>query len=96
MFGDGTVVTIPTHGHTPDHQSLKVKLAPGDIVLAADACYFRKTLEDLHLPNIVYDREMMMKSLKTLRRLQSAGARIYYGHDPEFWQNVPQAPLELT
>ncbi|MEC9455052.1 MAG: N-acyl homoserine lactonase family protein [Pseudomonadota bacterium] len=57
LFGDGTVVTVPTHGHTPGHQSLKVKLASGDILLAADACYFRKTLEDLHLPNIVYDRE---------------------------------------
>ena len=96
LFGDGTVVTVPTHGHTPGHQSLKVKLASGDIILAADACYFRKTLEDLHLPNIVYDKEQMMESLKMLRRLQTAGARIFYGHDPEFWQNVPQAPLELT
>ncbi|MFP6688402.1 MAG: MBL fold metallo-hydrolase [Alphaproteobacteria bacterium] len=96
LFGDDTVVTVPTHGHTPGHQSLKVKLASGDILLAADACYFRKILEDLHLPNIVYDREKMLESLKSLRRLQSAGARIYYGHDPEFWQDVPQAPLELT
>ena len=38
----------------------------------------------------------MLESLKSLRRLQSAGARIYYGHAPEFWQDVPQAPLELT
>ncbi|MEE8172289.1 MAG: N-acyl homoserine lactonase family protein [Alphaproteobacteria bacterium] len=96
LFGDGTVVTLPTYGHTPGHQSLKVKLASGDIVLAADACYFRKTLEDLHLPNIVFDKEKMLESLKTLRRLQTSGARIFYGHDPDFWQAVPQAPLELT
>ncbi len=96
LFGDGTVVTVPTYGHTPGHQSLKVKLASGDIILAADACYFRKTLEDLHLPNLVHDKEQMMESLKMLRRLQGAGARIFYGHDPEFWRDVPQAPLELT
>ena len=96
LFGDGTVVTVPTHGHTPGHQSLKVKLASGVIVLAADACYFRKTLEDLHLPNIVYDKEKMLESLKTLRRLQTTGTRIFFGHDPEFWQTVPQAPLDLT
>ncbi len=96
LFGDGTVVTVPTYGHTPGHQSLKVKLASGDIVFAADACYFRKSLEDLHLPNLVHDKPQMTESLKTLRRLQTAGARIFYGHDPEFWQDVPQAPLELT
>ncbi|MDP7342721.1 MAG: N-acyl homoserine lactonase family protein [Alphaproteobacteria bacterium] len=96
LFGDGTVVTVPTYGHTPGHQSLKVKLASGDIILAADACYFRQTLMDMHLPNIVFDKVKMLESLKTLRRLQTAGARIFYGHDPEFWQQVPQAPLELT
>ena len=96
LFGDGTVVTVPTHGHTPGHQSLKVKLASGDVVLAADACHFRKTLEDMHLPNIVYDREKMMESLKTLRRLQTGGAPIFYGHDDEFWKEIPQAPVALT
>lgn len=96
LFGDGTVVTVPTYGHTPGHQSLKVRLASGDVVLAADSCYFRKTLEDLRLPNIVFDKEQMLESFQILRRLQTAGARIFYGHDPEFWQQVPQAPLELT
>jgi len=95
LFGDGTVVTVPIHGHTPGHQSLKVKLPSGDIILDPDACYFRKTLEDLYLPNIVYDKQQMMEPLKMLRRLQTAGARIFYGHDPDIWQNVPQAPLEL-
>jgi N-acyl homoserine lactone hydrolase len=40
LFGDGSVVCLPTHGHTPGHQSLKVRLDSGDVVLAADACYF--------------------------------------------------------
>jgi glyoxylase-like metal-dependent hydrolase (beta-lactamase superfamily II) len=93
LFGDGTVVTIPTYGHTPGHQSLKIKLGSGEIVLAADACYLRKTLEELHLPKLVYDRSQMLESLLLLRRLQAAGARIFYGHDPDFWRQVPQAPL---
>ena len=96
LFGDGTVVTVPTFGHTPGHQSLKVKLNSGTIVLAADACYLRKTLEDLHLPALIFDRAEMLKSLFILRKLQSAGARIFYGHDPAFWNQVPQAPLEIT
>ena len=96
LFGDGTVVTVPTFGHTPGHQSLKVKLTSGDVVLAADACYLRQTIEDLHLPELVFDRAQMLDSLFLLRKLQSAGARIFYGHDPSFWQQVPQAPLEIV
>ena len=96
LFGDGSVVTVPTYGHTPGHQSLKVKLQTGEIILAADACYFRQTIQNLHLPSIVYDKHQMLQSLKKLQILQAAGARIFYGHDPEFWQDVPQAPAEIT
>ena len=95
LFGDGTIVTIPTFGHTPGHQSLKVKLGTGDVILAADACYLRQSLEELHLPKLVFDRAQMLDSMLLLRRLQAAGARIFYGHDPEFWKQVPQAPLMI-
>ena len=95
LFSDGTVVTIPTFGHTPGHQSLKIKLATGSIVLAADACYLRKTIENLHLPALVYNRSQMLRSLFILRRLQRSGVQIFYGHDPDFWNRIPQAPLEI-
>jgi glyoxylase-like metal-dependent hydrolase (beta-lactamase superfamily II) len=88
-------VCVPTFGHTPGHQSLKVRLASGEILLAGDACYLRKTLEDLHLPRILHNREEMLESLKRIRALQAAGARIFYGHDAEFWETVPQAPAEV-
>ncbi len=95
LFGDGRVVCIPTSGHTPGHQSLRVRLDSGDVVLAADACYLRRTLEALHLPPIRHDPEVMLDSLRKLRRLRDAGARIFYGHDPEFWDGVPQAPTPI-
>ena len=44
VFGDGSVVCLPTYGHTPGHQSLRLRLAGGEIVLAADSCYFCRTL----------------------------------------------------
>ena len=96
LFGDGRVVCIPTHGHTPGHQSLRVRLDSGDVVLAADACYLRRTLEELHLPSIVHDRDAMLAALARLRALRDAGARIFYGHDPAFWADVPQAPVPIT
>jgi N-acyl homoserine lactone hydrolase len=95
VFGDGTVVCLPTHGHTPGHQSLRLRLAGGEVVLAADSCYFCQTLRERRLPRFVYDRESMHASLDCLAALEARGARIFFGHDPEFWRTVPQAPAAL-
>jgi len=92
LFGDGRVVCLPTYGHTPGHQSLRLQLDHATVVLTADACYLRRTLEEMHLPSIVYDEEGMRRSLHALRALRDGGARLFYGHDPEFWAGVPQAP----
>jgi glyoxylase-like metal-dependent hydrolase (beta-lactamase superfamily II) len=95
VFGDGRVLCLPTHGHTPGHQSLKLRLASGDIVLAADSCYFCRTLRERRLPRFVYDKEQMLNSLDRLAQLETQGARIFFGHDPEFWATIPQAPASL-
>lgn len=97
VFGDGSVVCLPTHGHTPGHQSLRLRLrlASGDTVLAADSCYFCRTLRERRLPRFAHDRDQMLVSLDRLAALEKQGARIFFGHDPEFWQTVPQAPAPL-
>jgi N-acyl homoserine lactone hydrolase len=106
VFGDGSVTCLPTYGHTPGHQSLRLRLdgsqqpagwnRGGDIVLAADACYFCQTLRERRLPRYVADREGMLASLDRLEALERGGARIFFGHDPEFWQTVPQAPAMVA
>jgi glyoxylase-like metal-dependent hydrolase (beta-lactamase superfamily II) len=96
VFGDGSVVCLPTHGHTPGHQSLKLRLEGGDVVLAADSCYFCRTLRERRLPRFAYDKEQMLISLDRLEALETGGARIFFGHDPEFWQTVPQAPAPIV
>lgn len=93
LFGDGALVLLPTFGHTPGHQSLRVRLESGDVVLAADCCYFKQTLETLHLPQFAYNKEQMIETLLGLRRMQEDGARIFFGHDPWQWKTVPQAQL---
>lgn len=96
VFGDGSLRCIPTHGHTPGHQSLHLQTESGEVVLCGDACYLRRTLDEMRLPGIVADRESMMNSLRKLRELQQRGAKIMYGHDPEFWGTVPQAPIQAA
>jgi len=96
LFGDGSVVAIPTYGHTPGHQSLRVRTEAGEFVLCADACYLRHSLDHDHLPGILHDREAALRAFALFRELEAAGARILFGHDPEFWKSVPQAPLRLA
>jgi glyoxylase-like metal-dependent hydrolase (beta-lactamase superfamily II) len=69
-----------------------VRLPKGEIILTADACYLRRTLDRLELPPFAHDREQMLASLRRLRALEDAGARLFFGHDPEQWKSVPQAP----
>ncbi len=93
VFGDGTVVCIPTYGHTVGHQSLKLKMGAQEIILTADACYFRKTLDDMHLPGLVNDRDQMLESLNRLRAAQRSGAQLIFGHDPVLWPKLSDGPL---
>jgi len=97
LFGDGRVVCVPTFGHTPGHQSLRVRTDAGaEIVLSADACYLRETLETLRLPAVVHDATEMRRSLERLRALAAAGSRVVFGHDAEQWMQLPRAPEALV
>ncbi len=64
-------------------------------MLAADACYFCRTLRERRLPQRVHDRAAMLASLDRLARLEAGGARIFFGHDAGFWKSVPQAPAAI-
>jgi glyoxylase-like metal-dependent hydrolase (beta-lactamase superfamily II) len=97
VFGDGTVLLIPTYGHTPGHQSLLVRAGKGtQVVCASDACYTRENMDRDVLPKILWNPSIMRDSLATLRKLRdSAGATVFYGHDPEQWAAIPRAPAPV-
>lgn len=92
VFGDGTVETIPTPGHTCGHQSLRVATLAGPIVLAADACYFDHTLDDGRLPPFGHDLEQQARTLDMLRAERARGVRIVPGHDAEVVRAWPDPP----
>src|SRR5436309_15881145 len=83
VFGDGQVVLLPTYGHTPGHQSVRVRAGKGtDLVLTADACYTRENMDRDVLPTVLWDAEEMARSLRRLRDLRDQqGATGIYGHD---------------
>jgi N-acyl homoserine lactone hydrolase len=98
VFGDGTVVLIPTFGHTPGHQSLRLRLGKEtELVFTADACYTRENMDRDILPRVLWDAREMAHALARLRDLRDKhGARVFYGHDPEQWQAMRRAPEPLV
>ena len=92
LYGDGTVVLLPTPGHTPGHQSLRVRLDEGELVLCADACYFTDWMDSEEMPPYGFDKRQELDSLRRLRALRDRGAQVIYGHDPDQWAALPLAP----
>jgi len=96
LFGDGSAVCIPTYGHTPGHQSLRVRTETGgEFVLCGDACYLKESLDNMHAPGVIADRDAALAVFQRFRDMQARGANIMYGHDPDFWKTIPQAPVRL-
>jgi glyoxylase-like metal-dependent hydrolase (beta-lactamase superfamily II) len=97
VFGDGTVVLLPTPGHTAGHQSLWIRAGGAtQFLLAADACYTREHLEKMILPTNAYDAAQMTESMNRLRSLRDRqGVVLLYGHDAEQWNALPRGQKSL-
>ncbi len=88
VFGDESVVLVPTPGHTAGHQSLRVVTESGPVLLAADACYFRRALDDLATPAFGFDLDQQRASMRLIAEMESAGATVVFGHDPDQWAGL--------
>jgi glyoxylase-like metal-dependent hydrolase (beta-lactamase superfamily II) len=95
LFGDGSLVLIPTPGHTPGHQSLIVRLSGGNYILAADAIYEPEFLNIANLPagNLVWCADEMVNSRLLLQTLcKEEPAVLIATHDIEFRTRIRCAP----
>jgi N-acyl homoserine lactone hydrolase len=89
VFGDGRIVCVPTPGHTRGHQSLRLELHSGPIVLAGDCVYFSSLLDQMHVPVFSYNRDLQLKSMHYLAKLRDEGTRLIFGHDIEQFRSIP-------
>ncbi|WP_337186878.1 N-acyl homoserine lactonase family protein [Phenylobacterium sp.] len=92
LFGDGSAVCVPSFGHTPGHQSLRVRSAAGDHILVGDACYHAGALESRRFP-AMSDHPEMNRSLDALVDLLEPETVMVFGHDPDQWGERPVLPL---
>lgn len=88
LFGDGSAVLIPSYGHTPGHQSLRVRSEQGDHILVGDACYHCGVVESRRFPDYS-DHAAMNAALDGLLALRAPETVMVWGHDPDQWGARP-------
>jgi N-acyl homoserine lactone hydrolase len=90
VFGDGSVRAVYTPGHTLGHTSYVVRTRRGEVLVAGDAIYLRRSLDDDHLPQYVEDEHVFRRSLREIRQYlrETPGALVIPGHDWEEWQKL--------
>ena len=83
VFGDGSVVIFATAGHTPGHQSLRLRLAKtGTVVLSGDAAHFRDNWENRRVPSMNVDADATRASLERIAViLRTEKAELWINHD---------------
>jgi len=83
LFGDGSVVCLPTYGHTPGHQSLLVHLKnSGFILLSGDVVHLEENFEKNIVPSLNTNKAQSIASMEKVRRLIAAyKAALFINHD---------------
>ncbi len=89
VFGDGSLICIPTPGHTPGHQALRVELESGPVVLTGDCVYFQRMLDEMLVPRFGHDTDQQRQSMVELARLRDDGCKMLYGHDHQQLATLP-------
>ena len=75
VLGDGSVRIAFTPGHTAGHMSVIVQTAHGEVLLAADAMFMRRTLDEEHLPHMLDDEHLFRRSLREIKQYREGDAR---------------------
>jgi glyoxylase-like metal-dependent hydrolase (beta-lactamase superfamily II) len=83
LFGDGSVRAVFTPGHTHGHTSFVLRLREREVLVAGDAIYTERTLNESVLPYKMADEHQFRRSLKEIQRYRerTPGALIIPGHD---------------
>ena len=96
VFGDGTVVTLKTPGHTPGHHSLMVKLPKSGVVLITGDLYHTRLNYEKSLVLRINERAETLASMDRFVKLRAnTNARVVIQHSPEDYAAMPVFPKYL-
>jgi len=83
VFGDGTVVSKSTPGHTPGHQSLFLKLGKtGNVLLTGDLYHYPEEITLKKIPSFDTNKEQTAKSREMIEEfVKQNHAQLWIQHD---------------
>src|ERR1700730_2074648 len=83
VFGDGSVTSISTPGHTPGHQSLLVHLKnSGFIILSGDVVHSEENFEKNRVPSLNTNKAESIASMEKIRlMIATYKATLFINHD---------------
>lgn len=91
LFDDGSLLLVETPGHSAGLISAIVRNNVGDyVVLASDVGYNEKSLTELNIPGMLFNKKEAVESLSWIKELsQSEKCKgIYFNHDPRINQQT--------
>jgi N-acyl homoserine lactone hydrolase len=90
LFGDRSVHCVYTPGHTLGHLSVVLRLRRREALVAADAVYLRRNLDEMRLNHRAADDHLSERSLREIRQYkrETPDALIIPGHDWDAWEQL--------
>lgn len=99
LFGDGSVILLPTPGHTPEHLSVWVRLPSGSsLLIAGDVAWIAENWQSPKGKSARWfletDPEATLDSVVRLRTWAEKDPRLLLleGHEPSIATRVPLSP----
>lgn len=90
LLGDGSVILVPTPGHSAGHVSVLIRLAGRDVLIAADAAITRRAIDQGTMPMYLHDEKAFWASLSEIRSWarRHSHALVIPGHDSAEWDRL--------
>jgi N-acyl homoserine lactone hydrolase len=97
VFGDGSAMILKTPGHTPGHQSLKLKLKKaGVVILSGDLWHQRESYKFRRVPPFNVERADTLASIDRVSTiLKNTKGRLVVQHDAGDFKGLPKFPKYL-
>lgn len=93
IFGDGSVISVATPGHSKGHSSFIVSMPnAGKFLLTMDAAHMPEYMEETGFFADSKDPAGCMRSVEKLRELKKECGHIVYGHDPAGFSRLKTIP----
>lgn len=93
IFGDGSVVSLATPGHSKGHSSFLVTMPKsGKFLLTMDAAHMPQYMEETKFFADSKDVAGCIRSVEKLKKLREECDHIVYGHDPETFSGLRTVP----